>query len=87
MATKNGEKTHKWTDEEREYIRVNAASRIDEEIARDLSTITGEAITVLKVRSMRRSMGIRKKRGRSHCSIEDPNTIIPSPPRRKRSRP
>jgi hypothetical protein len=55
----------KWTERDKEFLRDNAASMTDEEIAKQLGKFTAAA-----VRKMRQRLGIRKQRGRGRCGLE-----------------
>ena len=54
----------KWTDAELNFINENIREHSDEQVASQLSKITGSNITCDMVRRQRRQMGIMKKRGR-----------------------
>jgi hypothetical protein len=60
-----------WTEHEKEYVRANAGILKDRELAADLTRITGRAISIQGARRQRQKMGLRKKRGRGLCQLED----------------
>ena len=55
----------KWTERDKEFLRDNAASMTDGEIAKQLGKFTAAA-----VRKMRQRLGIRKQRGRGVCGLD-----------------
>jgi hypothetical protein len=55
----------KWTERDKEFLRDNAESMTDEEIAKQLGKFTAAA-----VRKMRQRLGIRKQRGRGVCGLD-----------------
>jgi len=60
-----------WTDSERNFIKVNAATMKDRELAVKLSEMTGRKITIQAVRKQRQKMGIQKAQGRGICSLTE----------------
>lgn len=60
-----------WTDYEKEFIRVNADTMKDAELADRLRAVSGRKITLNSLRKVRQSLGIKKKPGRGVCSIEN----------------
>lgn len=60
-----------WTDSERNFIKANAATMKDRELAVKLSEMTGRKITIQAVRKQRQKMGIQKAQGRGICSLAD----------------
>ena len=55
----------KWNDAEVQYIKDNANSMKDEDLAMNINRITGSSdITVAMVRRQRRKLNIAKTRGR-----------------------
>ena len=58
-----------WTDYEKEFIRVNASTMKDEELAERLQQVSGRKVTLHSLRKVRQSLGIKKKPGRGICSI------------------
>ena len=55
----------KWNDAEIQFIRDNAGSMKDEDLAMNINRITGSSdITVAMVRRQRRKLNIAKTRGR-----------------------
>ena len=59
-----------WSDTERNYIRDNAATMKDKEIAAKLTEMTGRNVTIQAVRKQRQKMGITKAHGRGVCSLK-----------------
>jgi hypothetical protein len=59
----------KWSNEERDYIRENAATMKDVDIAGELTLIAGRVVTLDAVRKVRQKMGIVKKPGRGVCGV------------------
>jgi hypothetical protein len=59
----------KWTDEDRQFIKDNAAFMKDIDIADELTEKTGRKVTLDAVRKVRQKLGIKKKRGRGVCGI------------------
>lgn len=59
----------KWSENEKNYVRDNADSMKDEEIAKNLTVITQRKVTVPAVRRIRRMLGLKKKSGRGLCGI------------------
>jgi len=58
-----------WSDEERSFIRNNADSLRDSDIAAHLSKIAGRNVSLQAVRKQRQKMGIAKKPGRGICEV------------------
>jgi len=61
----------KWTDYDKDFVKENAATMIDEELAKALSKASGKYFTMKAVRLQRQSMGIAKKNGRGVCGLVD----------------
>tara|TARA_Y100000296_G_scaffold76262_1_gene96729 strand:+ start:4702 stop:4956 length:255 start_codon:yes stop_codon:yes gene_type:complete len=59
----------KWSEKEKDYIRENAATMKDVDIADELTLIAGRVITLDAVRKVRQKMGIMKKPGRGVCGV------------------
>jgi hypothetical protein len=59
-----------WSDDEREFVRANAALLHDAEIAARLTFATDRFVTAAAVRQQSRVMGIRKMPGRGVCRID-----------------
>lgn len=67
---KKGEKMNQvWEKSEERFIRENADTMKDKEIAFKLSQITGRTVTIQAVRKKRQQMGIKKVRGRGKCAV------------------
>ena len=63
----------KWTDEDRQFIKDNAAFMKDAVIAKKLTEKTGREVTLDAVRKVRQTLGIKKKHGRGICGIVNQN--------------
>ena len=59
----------KWTEDEKDYIRENAATMKDIDIAGNLTIKSGRNITLDAVRKVRQQLGIIKQRGRGVCGV------------------
>ena len=59
----------KWTEDEKDYIRENAATMKDIDIADNLTIKSGRKITLDAVRKVRQKLGIIKKPGRGVCGV------------------
>jgi len=59
----------KWTVEEKEFIRENAGSMKDKDLAQKLCEKSGRHITVDALRKVRQKLGIKKKHGRGICAL------------------
>lgn len=54
----------KWTNTETDFINNNHRQMCDETLAKELSRMTGQEITVAMVRRQRRKLSLKKNRGR-----------------------
>jgi len=54
----------RWSEVELQFIRNNISVFSDEELAKKLTEMTGEAVTYGMVRRQRRKLGVVKARGR-----------------------
>lgn len=63
-----------WSDSEKNFIRANAATMKDRELAAKLSEMSGRNVTIQAVRKQRQKMGIQKAQGRGVCSLADKTT-------------
>lgn len=54
----------KWTNTETDFISNNHRMMCDETLAKELSKMTGQDITVAMVRRQRRKLALKKNRGR-----------------------
>ena len=63
-----------WSDSEKNFIRANAATMKDRELAVKLSEMSGRNVTIQAVRKQRQKMGIQKAQGRGVCSLADKTT-------------
>jgi len=59
----------KWTVEEKEFIRENAGSMKDKDLAQKLCDKSGRHVTVDALRKVRQKLGIKKKHGRGICAL------------------
>jgi len=59
----------KWSVEDRQFIRDNAANMKDKELALALEQRTGRSVTLGSVRKIRQRMGVNKKGGRGICEL------------------
>jgi len=59
-----------WTDEEKDFVRDNASTMKDEDMAKELSKLANRTVTLQSVRKCRQKLGIKKKRGRGICGID-----------------
>jgi hypothetical protein len=60
----------RWTDAELQYIKDNLQSFSDDELAKKLSSMTGETVTCGMIRRQRRKIGVKKPRGRRKKNLE-----------------
>tara|TARA_Y100000356_G_C11203598_1_gene259227 strand:- start:465 stop:689 length:225 start_codon:yes stop_codon:yes gene_type:complete len=63
----------KWTDEDRQFIKDNAAFMKDADIAKELTEKTGRKVTLDAVRKVRQKLGIKKRHGRGICGVVNEN--------------
>lgn len=64
-----------WNNDEREYVRANAATMTDQKIAETLTRATGRQISLQAVRKQRQKLRIKKAHGRGVCKlVGDPTT-------------
>jgi len=61
----------KWTEADKAFVKENAHSLKDQEIANALSERTGRKVSLEAVRKMRQKLGIKKKCGRGICGLID----------------
>lgn len=59
----------KWGLSEDQYIRNNAATLKDEQIAESLTKLLGRSVSTQAVRKRRQKLGIRKQKGRGKCAV------------------
>jgi len=59
----------KWQDGDRDFIRANAATMKDKDLAVALGKLTGREVTLDAVRKERQKLGIAKKPGRGICAL------------------
>ena len=63
----------KWTDDDRQFIKDNAAFMKDADIAKELTEKTGRKVTLDAVRKVRQKLGIKKRHGRGICGVVKQN--------------
>lgn len=63
----------KWTEYEKEFIRQNANSLKDRELAEKLTAMSSRNITLDAVRKVRQKLGITKLPGRGICGLVGKN--------------
>ena len=68
-------KRYNWTDEDREFVRNNAETMKDTDVAKGLSELKGMDVNVQSVRKLRQSLGIHKKRGRGVCAVKQEKNV------------
>ena len=59
-----------WTEAERDFIKRNAGTMRDQDVADKLSQLTGRTVTIQSVRKQRQNMGLKKLPGRGICLVE-----------------
>ena len=59
----------KWTVEEKDFIKKNAAFMKDRDMAQQISNKSGRSITVDALRKVRQKLGIKKRHGRGVCAL------------------
>jgi len=59
----------KWTIEEENYLKANANDFKDEELAKELTNITGKKFTKIAIRRKRQKLGLVKARGRGKSEV------------------
>ena len=64
-----------WSDAEKQYIRENANTMKDQELADKLSNLTGRKISLQSVRKQRQKMKIAKRPGRGICGTVKDNPV------------
>lgn len=65
----------KWSDAELGYVRDNIGTLTDNEVAKKLSSMTGENITMSMIRRQRRKLKIVKARGRRKKETNSTQTL------------
>ncbi len=63
-----------WEESEKAFIRNNASTMKDKELAVKLTQITGRNVSIQAVRKQRQKMGITKARGRGRCAVVEKET-------------
>ena len=61
----------KWTLEDKQFIRDNASSVKDKDLATTLSRRNQRIISIDAVRKLRQRLGVIKKSGRGKCELKD----------------
>tara|TARA_Y100000310_G_scaffold56261_1_gene51687 strand:- start:767 stop:964 length:198 start_codon:yes stop_codon:yes gene_type:complete len=61
----------KWSTEDRQFVRENAAHTKDKDLAKELSMRSGRKVSLDAVRKLRQRLGIIKKGGRGICELEE----------------
>ncbi len=59
----------KWGISEDQYIRNNAATLKDEQIADNLTKLLSRQVSTQAVRKRRQKLGIHKQKGRGKCAL------------------
>mgnify|MGYP003625245356 FL=1 len=59
----------KWSEDEKDFIRANAAAMKDAEMADYLTAHAGRLVTLDAIRKVRQKLGITKKPGRGICGV------------------
>ena len=60
-----------WSESEKQYIRTNADTMTDNQLAVKLSELTSRKITIQAVRKQRQKLKIVKMPGRGICSVRN----------------
>ena len=60
----------KWEEKDLQYIRENAESLKDRELAAELTKRSGRPVSLGAVRKMRQRLGIGKRSGRGGCGLK-----------------
>ena len=58
-----------WREEHKQFIRDNASTMTDKEIAEELSNMTGRNVTMQAARKQRQKLGVKKGHGRGVCLV------------------
>ena len=61
----------KWTLEDKQFIRENASSIKDKDLATVLSSRNQRIVSIDAVRKLRQRLGIIKKSGRGKCELKE----------------
>ena len=59
----------KWSEDEKDLIRANAAIMKDLELAEYMTIYAGRLVTLDAIRKVRQKLGIAKKPGRGICGV------------------
>lgn len=60
-----------WTPEVVEFIKENAATLKDKELAEKVSELVGKPVSLQSVRKQRQKVGVVKAAGRGKCEVVD----------------
>jgi hypothetical protein len=67
-----------WTPEVVQFIKDNAATLKDKELAEKVSELLGKPVSMQSVRKQRQKVGVVKAAGRGKCSVVAvPSTYVP----------
>lgn len=58
-----------WSESAKKFVRDNAATMKDIEIAEKISEMLGKKVSLQAVRKQRQKMGIKKSHGRGICAL------------------
>ena len=61
----------KWTAADKQFVRENASTVKDKDLATVLSNRTQRSISIDAVRKLRQRLGVIKKSGRGRCELKD----------------
>ena len=61
----------KWTVLDKQFVRENASSIKDKDLAHILEIKNERPVSLDSVRKLRQRLGITKKRGRGKCELEE----------------
>ena len=66
----------KWTESDKNFVRDNANSMKDVEVAAALTESTGRIVTLQAVRKMRQKLGVKKAPGRGICGLTVDKKVV-----------
>ena len=61
----------KWTAADKQFVRENASTVKDKDLATVLSNRNQRSISIDAVRKLRQRLGVIKKSGRGRCELKD----------------
>lgn len=67
----------RWNIAETQFLKENVHQLTDEQLAAELTKITGQTFTMTSVRRKRQRLGLKKVQGRGHCALTN-DTFIKS---------